>query len=93
MSNIAAKHILERRPWTVDFAFRCKDEHQRRLIDSLGLVAHEVVRVWLDVITPGAVVRDPPGNPIGHVLCPSREAARRLCRTFGGHIVSARQKA
>ncbi len=93
MNKAAAKNSPERHRWFVDFSFRFKNDDQRRTVERLGLLAHEVVRVWLHAVVPAAVVVEPEGVPIRRVVCPSREAARRLCRTFGGYIVSARQQA
>jgi hypothetical protein len=93
MNKAAAKYSPERHRWVVDFSFRSKNDDQRRTVDRLGLLAHEVVRIWLHAVVPAAVVLEPEGVPVRRVVCPSREAARRLCRTFGGHIASARPKA
>ena len=93
MNKVTPKHPPERHRWIVDFSFKFKNDHQRRTVDGLGLLAHEIVRLWLRAVVPAAVVVEPEGVPIRRVVCPSREAARRLCRTFGGYIVSARQQA
>ena len=83
----------EPRPWVVDFFFKFKDCHQQEVIDRLGPLAHEVVRIWLHAVMPAAIVLEPEGVPIRRVVCPSRETARKLRRTFGGYIGSARQQA
>jgi hypothetical protein len=88
-----SKHDRKRHLWIVEFAFRFKNAHQQQIVQGLGLLAHESVRVWLDVIIPAAVVLEPKGMPIRRVVCPSRESARRLIKTFGGHIASAHRQA
>jgi hypothetical protein len=67
--------------WIVDFqSFKTRNETQSRVIHELGLMAYEVVRVWLHVATPGAIVREPSGEPIRHVAFPSRSQMRRFLR-------------
>jgi hypothetical protein len=80
------KHEYKRRPWTVEFAFRFKSASQQQVVRELGLSAHKVVRIWLKAMMSAAVVVEPEGMPIRRVVCPSRESARRLIKTFGGHI-------
>jgi len=90
MNKAAAKHTPERHRWTVQLVeFRCKDEHQRRAVDGLGIMAHEVVRIWLQVVTPGAIVHEPPATPVRTAVFLSRAAARRFITTFGGKLLSA----
>jgi hypothetical protein len=91
--NTMSKHNHHRHPWIVEFAFRFTNDHQRNVVEELGILAHDVVRVWLGAVIPGAVVLEPHGTQVRTVACPSRQAARRLCRTFGGRIDSRRQDA
>jgi len=74
--------------WIVRFAFRHNDENQRQVIENLGLMAHEVVRIWLEAITPGARVSEPRGEPIGYVTFPTRSTARRFIHAWGGSMTT-----
>jgi hypothetical protein len=89
MSKIAAQHSSGRHSWIVDFSFRCKDERQRRAIDSLGLLAHDVIRLWVQTVIPGAIVIEPPGKPVRTAAFLSRAAARRFIAAFGGKLLPA----
>jgi hypothetical protein len=86
MSNIVAKHSPKRHRWIVEFAFRVRDDRQSRALTACGLLTHEVVRLWVQIVTPGAVVHEPPGTPVKTVLFASRASARRFASTFGGKI-------
>jgi hypothetical protein len=74
--------------WIVEFTeFRVRDEHQRRVIEELGQMAHAVVRVWLHVATPTAIVHGTSGKPIRRVSFMSRSQMRRFVGVFGGRHV------
>ena len=71
--------------WIVNFTnFKTRDKTQSRVIEELGPMAHEVVRVWLNVVTPDAIVREPPGKPIQSISFSSRSQMRRFINLFGG---------
>ena len=73
--------------WQVEFSFRCTNEHQRKVLEDLGIIAHETVRQWIEIIIPGAYVLEPSGTPIRRVFFLSRAGARRFRQTWGGRIV------
>lgn len=81
-----SKNDQLRHPWVVDFSFKFRDDQQRGVVTELGILAHDVVRLWLQALMPAAVVLEPKGMPVKTVVCPSREAARRFIRTFGGSL-------
>jgi hypothetical protein len=89
MNDIAVKLTSEHPRWTVQFSFRCKDEHQHRIVSSLGLLASDVVRTYLSVLIPDAEVLEPPGTPVRTAAFPSRASARKFISTFGGKLVPA----
>jgi hypothetical protein len=73
--------------WIVQFAFRFNDDNQRNVVDNLGVMVYYAIRLWIDVITPGACVLEPAGTLIEHVAFPSRSSARRFKQTWGGRIL------
>jgi hydrogenase maturation factor len=72
--------------WLVSFSLRAQDERQTNVVMLLGTLAHEVVRMWLRVIVPDAVVFEPPGCPVRHVAFRRRADARRFIKTWGGRL-------
>jgi len=73
------------RRWVVAFKyFRTRDEAQRRVIDELRGTAIEVVKVWLKVLTPDAVVVEPSDQSVRRIAFRYRSQMRRFLRTFGG---------
>jgi hypothetical protein len=72
--------------WVVQFSFKFRDDAQRRAVEGLGLLAHEVVRIWLDVVVPDASVNGPPGTPIQQVFFRRRANARRFMSCWGGRL-------
>jgi hypothetical protein len=82
------KTDLSNHRWIVRFAVPHNDDHQRQVVENLGLRANEVVRIWLDVITPAACVLEPGGKPIGYVKFPTRSAARRLIHAWGDSMTT-----
>ncbi len=81
-------HHIQHYRWIVEFAFRFRNAEQYRAVEKLGIMAHEVVRLYCEVVCPGSVVVEPTGNPIRHIMCRNREQARKLTRTFGGKVIS-----
>jgi len=76
------------RPWIVDFAeFRTRTEAQRRVIDELQETAIEVLMVWLQEVTPGAVVIESKDQSLRRIAFRRRSEMRRFMRTFGGRQV------
>jgi hypothetical protein len=55
MRPSSQKHDLGSRRWLVQFDFRFADAHRRSVVEGLGILAHEVVRLWVDVIIAGAI--------------------------------------
>jgi hypothetical protein len=78
--------------WIVRFAFRYTDDNQRSVVENLGLMAHEVVRVWLEAITPDAHVSEPRGEPIWYVRFRTRSAARRFNKVWGGKLMGGERR-
>ena len=73
------------RRWIVDFRFfKTSNEVQRRVIDELQGMAFEVVKIWLQVVTPGAVVIERSDRSVRRVAFPCRSQMRRFLQTFGG---------
>jgi hypothetical protein len=89
MKNMPPQSAPNARCWTVDFAFRYNDDRQRRVVEELGVMAHEVVRLYCDVCCPGSAVVEPEGTPIRQIICRTRQQARKIVRTFGGRLVSS----
>jgi hypothetical protein len=79
---------LSNHRWIVEFSFRFADDHQRSVVKELGIQAHHAVRLWIDVLTPGACVMEPVGTPIKYVAFLSRSAARRFVKSWGGKLVA-----
>ena len=88
MKNSVSNDDSDDRRWMVEFAFRFNDACQRSVVEELGMLAHDVVRLWVDVITPGACVLEPARTPIRYVRFPTRSAARKFVRTWGGKLVT-----
>jgi hypothetical protein len=76
--------------WIVKLHFRCDNDRQRSVIDNLGPLAHDVVRLWLRVILPDARLVEQQDRTIRHVAFPSRAAARRFVATWGGKLADNR---
>jgi hypothetical protein len=74
--------------WIVDFQFRISDERQRQAVEALGILGHDVVRLFCRVRCPGSIVVEPEGVPVLHIVCKSRDQARLIIRTFGGRLHS-----
>jgi hypothetical protein len=89
MSNIAAKHFPKRRRWVVDFSFRVRDDGQSRALAACGLLAHDVVRTYLNVLLPGSLVLEPDGTPIKQILFRTRRDMRRFQGVWGGKLLPA----
>jgi hypothetical protein len=53
----------------------------------LGILAYEVIRLWLNLSTPGASVLEPQGTPIKYLAFPSRSGARRFMKLWGGKLI------
>jgi hypothetical protein len=77
--------------WTVEFIdFRVQNEHQRRVIESLERRALlDVVKIWLNVITPGAKIIEQGGTAIWTIVFPTRSQARHFRTCFDGKPISA----
>ena len=87
MNNSSAipNHDMPERRWIVVIAeFRTGNEAQRHVIDELGLMAYEVVRLWLIVATPGAVIVGPSGQGERRISFHRRSEMRRFIQLFGG---------
>jgi hypothetical protein len=84
---IMSDHAPERR-WIVKFkGFRTRDEAQRRVIEELGQMAYEVVRLWLNVVTSGAVIVGPSDQSVRRISFRCRSKMRGFLRTFGGRQI------
>ena len=92
MNNPLTQHPFDSHRWLVEFSFKFANDHQRSVVEELDILAHEVVRLWVDVIAPGAHVLEPAGTPVEHVAFPSRSAARRFVRTWGGQLVDGQDR-
>ena len=92
METATLNHDLGNRRWLVKFSFSCADDRQATIVQELGLLAHEVVRLWIDVITPGACVLEPPGTPVGQVAFPSRSSARHFRQSWGGKLLDGHRE-
>jgi len=77
--------------WTVEFTdFRVRDEHQRRVLESVSrdtLLA--ILRIWLKIITPGAQVIEQADSAAWTIVFPTRSQARHCVATFGGKLKAA----
>jgi hypothetical protein len=82
------RHDLESLRWCVKFAeFRCRDEHQVRAIEEVGIfLAHKILRAWLAAVTPDAHVIEAHGTPVQNVHFRRRSDARRFISCWGGRI-------
>jgi hypothetical protein len=89
MSETSAKHTPERPRWTVQFSFRCEDEQQRRVIDGLGLLAHDVVRAYLKALMPDSIILELEGALIKQILFRRRRDMRRFHAVWGGKLLRA----
>ena len=71
--------------WIVDFAeFRTRNEVQRRVVEELGLMAFEVVKIWLKVLTTDAVVIESTEQSVRRISFHRRSEMRRFMQLFGG---------
>jgi len=87
MNKASQNKLPANRYWIVEFGFRYSDDHQRRAIEHLGILAHEVVRLFCAAVCPGSVVIEPKSEPIRYICCKTRDHARKIVRTFGGRLV------
>lgn len=82
------KHLHRRsksRKWNVEFSWRFSDEHQRRVIGDLGMLADQVLRLYLEIRLPSAAVREQRGK-VENVAFRTRSAARLFANKFGGTL-------
>jgi hypothetical protein len=87
-SSVSPKNDPASHKWIVDFTdFRTRDEAQRGVISELREMAFEVVKVWLQVVTPGAVIVGPSEQSVRLISFCCRSHMRRFLRTFGGRQV------
>jgi hypothetical protein len=76
--------------WIVEFTeLRVRDEHQRTAAASIDRqTLFGILRLWLTVVTPGAVITEPDsgGWTISFI---ARSQARHFIGCFGGKLMSA----
>ena len=75
------------RQWLVELlSIRVSDDHQRQVIDDLGIRVFDVVRVWLDVIIHHAHSMGGNTGPITELIFETRADARRFLKTWSGKL-------
>jgi len=88
-SHKPQKHRHDEYRWIVDFELRIVNDDQRRVVDTLGISkVHDVVKIWMEVITPSHVV-EPEGTPIRRIGFERRSDMRQFIKVWGGRIVTA----
>jgi hypothetical protein len=88
-ADTIAQEDSHNRPWIVEFhEFRCKDDRQREAIEGLDRgVLNEILRIWLQLRTPGAAF-DPHGASPNLISFRARSEARRFVSSFGGRLIA-----
>jgi hypothetical protein len=84
-SSTSLNDDMPERRWIVCFeGFRTRDEAQHRAICVLRETAFEVVKIWLKVVTPGAVAVGPTDHSVWRIAFPCRSQMRQFMQAFGG---------